>query len=162
MELIIKPDNTLVIDNARIIWKNFAGEKTPQNRNGDRKFNLVIPNQEIADILMNHVNEDGAAWNVKVKPPMDEDGDPLIYLEVKVRFNQYGPPIYVVSNGVQREIDAEEAGMLDRMSIEKCDMDIRPFDNFTNGKHYRTAYLKSLRVYQREVNYDRFAIRDEE
>lgn len=161
MDLIIKPDNTLVIDNARIIWKNFAGEKTPQNRNGDRKFNLVIPNQEIADILMGHVSEDGAHWNIKQKPPMDEGGDPLIYLEVKIRFNQYGPPIYVVSNGVQREIYEDEVGMLDKMAIEKVDLDIRPYDNFTNGNYYRTAYLKSLRVYQREVEYDRFAIRDE-
>jgi hypothetical protein len=157
MELLIRQDNTLTIYDARIIWKNFRGERGPQNRNGERKFNVVIANQEIADRLLAHTNDDGAAWNVRMKPPMDEGGDPLLYLEVKVRFNQYGPPIYVVSNGVQRQIGEEEVGMLDKMAIEKVDVAIRPYDNYTNGNYYRTAYLQSIRVYQREVSYDPFA-----
>ena len=164
MDLRFGPKDTLIIDDARIIWRNFSGVVSQYNRNGDRDFNLVIPNQEIADELLADVNEYGNSWNVKVKPPMDEGGDPLMYLKVNVRFNQYGPPIYVVSNGVQREIGEDEVGMLDRMSIEKVDLDIRPYDwvimeGTKNEKRGRTAYLQSLKVYQREVNYDRFAIR---
>lgn len=162
MDLRFGPKGILIIDGARIIWRNFSGKKSQYNKNGEREFNLVIPNQEIADKLLSDVNDDGAAWNVRMKPPMDEGGDPLLYLKVKVRFNQYGPPIYVVSDGVQREIDESEVGMLDQIAIESVDLDIRPYDNITNGKPYRTAYLQSIRVYQKEVNYDRFAIRHED
>ena len=167
MNLRFGPKGTLIIDDARIIWRNFSGEKSQYNMSGKREFNLVIPNQEIADMLLADTNEYGNSWNVKMKPPMDEDGDPLLYLKVGVKFNQYGPPIYVVSNGVQREISEEEVGMLDRMAIEKVDLDIRPYDWVTmegtkNEKRGRAAYLQSIKVYQKEIVYDRFAVRDED
>lgn len=157
MKLTFGPNGILMIDDARIPWSNFSGEAGPFNRPGDRNFSIAIPDQEIAEALQNDTNEDGASWNVKIKPPRDVDEGPFMHLPIKVKFNQYGPKVYLVSNGVQRQLDEESIGMLDHISIEKVDLDIRPFDNITSGKPYRTAYLQTMRVYQRANRYDRFA-----
>lgn len=162
MKLTFGPNGILMIDDARVTFRNFAGEATQFNRPGDRNFALVIPDQEIVDALQGDVNEDGASWNVKIKPPRDVDDAPFMYMPVKVKFNQYGPRIYLVSDGVQRQLDEDSVGMLDKISIEKVDLDIRPYDNITSGKPYRTAYLQTIRVYQRVDRYDRFASYDQE
>ncbi len=158
MKLQFGPNGILMIDEARITFRNFSGEPSQFNREGDRNFALIIPDPNIAETLQKDVNEDGAAWNVKIKPPRDEDEEPFMYLPVKVRFNQYGPRVYLMTpEGIQRQLDEESVGILDKISIEKVDLDIRPYDNITSGRPYRTAYLQSIRVYQRVDRYDRFA-----
>ena len=79
----------LQIEDARIIYRNFAGVGSKYNREGDRNFAVIIPNQEIADELI----ADG--WAVKIKPPRDEDDSPFMYLPVKIKFNNRGPAAYV-------------------------------------------------------------------
>lgn len=158
MKLQFGPNGILMIDEARITHRNFSGAPSQYNREGDRNFSVIIPDQNIVETLQNDVNEDGAAWNVKIKPPREEDDEPFMYLPVKVRFNQYGPKVYLMTpEGIQRQLDEESVGILDKISVEKVDLDIRPYDNITSGRAYRTAYLQSIRVYQRVDRYDRFA-----
>ena len=52
MELTIAPRGILQINDARIVFRNFSGEGGPYNRDGDRNFALVIPNEDIADTLV--------------------------------------------------------------------------------------------------------------
>ena len=149
------------IDDARITYKNFTGVGDKFNREGDRNFALIIPNEEIADELANDKNEYGAGWNVKVKPPREEGDDPFMYLPVKVKFNDRGPNVYLVTGKRQNKLDEEAVGLLDNVDIESVDIDVRPYDWEVNGKTGRTAYLQSIRVTQKV---DRFAERwdDEE
>ena len=137
----------LQIEDARIIYRNFAGVGSKYNREGDRNFAVIIPNQEIADELI----ADG--WAVKIKPPRDEDDSPFMYLPVKIKFNNRGPAAYVKSvNSVQR-LNEDTIGMLDEIDIQSVDMDLRAYDWEVNGKTGRSAYLQSINVIQ---NIDRF------
>ena len=146
----------LQIDNARIIYRNFAGAPSKFNREGDRNFAIIIEDQDIADAL----TEQG--WNVKIKPPREEGDDPFMFLPVKVKFNDRGPRVYLQNSLEGRNrvmLDEDAVGMLDHVDIINVDLDIRPFDWEVQGKTGRTAYLQSICVTQ-EV--DRFLDRREE
>lgn len=148
MELTFAPKGILQIDDARIIYRNFRGEGSKYNREGDRNFAVIIPNQEIADKLI----EDG--WNVKIKPPRDEEEDPFIFLPVKVKFNGNGPHIYIQSGRSMVKLDEETVEQIDDLDISSVYLDIRPYEWEVNGKTGKTAYLQSMKVVQR---IDRFA-----
>lgn len=137
----------LQIEDARIIYRNFAGVGSKYNRDGDRNFAVIIPNQEIADELI----ADG--WAVKIKPPRDEDESPFMYLPVKVKFNNRGPAAYVKSGNSVQRLNQDTIGMLDEIDIQSVDMDLRAYDWEVNGKTGRSAYLQAINVIQ---NIDRF------
>ena len=148
MELTFAPKGILQIDDARIIYRNFRGEGSKYNREGDRNFAVIILNQEIADKLI----EDG--WNVKIKPPRDEEEDPFIFLPVKIKFNGNGPHIYIQSGRSMVKLDEETVEQIDDLDISSVYLDIRPYEWDINGKTGKTAYLQSMKVVQR---IDRFA-----
>lgn len=148
MEITFAPKGILQIDDARIIYRNFTGAGSKYNREGDRNFALIIPNQEIADDLIDQ------GWNVKIKPPREDGDEPFMYLPVKVKFNRRGPHIYVKSGRAMNPIEEEDVGMIDDLDIESVSLDIRPYEWEVNGKEGRTAYLQSMKVVQ---NIDRFA-----
>lgn len=156
MNLTFAPRGILQIDDARIIFRNFEGRGDKYNREGDRNFAVVIPDEEIADALVNDKNRFGVGWNVVIKPPREEGDAPLMHLKVKVKFNDRGPKIYLIVNGKKRELDEDSVGILDKIDIASVDLDIRPYDDEINGKPFRAAYLQSIHVVQ---DIDRFAAR---
>ena len=142
MNITFAPRGILQIDNARIIFRNFRGEASKFNREGDRNFAVIIDDEEIADRLA----ADG--WNVKIKPPK-EDGDmPFMYLQVKVKFNGRGPRVYLKTGRAMNRLDEDSIDCLDDIDISGVDIDIRPYDWEVNGKTGRTAYLQSIEVTQ--------------
>ena len=153
MEITFAPRGILQIDDARIIYRNFSGVGSKYNREGDRNFAVVIPNQEIADELIKE------GWNVRIKPPREEDEDPFMYLPVKIKFSDRGPNCYLRSGKTQTKLTESTIGCVDDIDILSVDLDLRPFDWDVNGKTGRTAYLQSIRVTQK---IDRFAQENEE
>lgn len=152
MNITFAPRDILQIDDTRIVYRNFTGVGSKFNREGDRNFAVVIPDQEVADALLDQ------GWNVKIRPPRDEDEDPFMYLPVKVRFNDRGPNVYLKSGSNLVKLDEESISCLDDIDILGVDLDIRPYDWEVNGKTGRTAYLQSMKVTQ---NLDRFAAAEE-
>ena len=141
----------LEITDARIIYRNFSGAPSKFNREGDRNFAVVIPNQEICDIL----TEEG--WTVKIKPPREDFDEPFMFLPVKVKFDNRGPSIYVRSgSGVPTRLNEETVGMLDEIDILSVSLDLNPYNWEVNGKAGRSAYLAAMEVTQ---NIDRFGAR---
>lgn len=147
MHITFAPNNILQIDDARIIFRNFSGAPSKFNREGDRNFAVIIPEQEIADALI------AEGWNVKIKPPREDGDTPFMYLPVKIKFNDRGPRVYLKSGSNIIRLDEESVSCLDNVDIISVDLDIRPYDWNVNGMEGRTAYLQSIRVTQ-EV--DRF------
>lgn len=156
MELNFAPRGVIQIDDARICFRNFRGEGGKFNKEGDRNFAVVIPDQEMADALLNDLNQYGVGWNVKIKAPREEGDEPFIYLPVKLKFNSRGPAVYLKSGRNHVRLDEESVAMLDEIDILSVDMDIRPYDAEINGKPFRAAYLQSIHVTQ---DIDRFAAR---
>ena len=150
MKLTFGPRGILQIDNARIIYRNFSGEGSKFNREGDRNFAVIIPKQEIADALI------AEGWNVKIKPPREDGDDPFMYLPVKVKFNERGPHVYLKTGKRSNKLDEDSIACLDSIDILKVDLDVRPYDWDVNGKQGRTAYLQGMDVVQ---DCDRFAAR---
>lgn len=153
MKITFAPRGILQIDDARIIYRNFSGEGSKFNREGDRNFSVIIDDPAIADELV------AQGWNVKIREPREEGDDPFIHLPVKVKFNDRGPRVYLVTGNRKNELDEESISILDNVDIISIDLDIRPYDWEVNGKTGRTAYLHSMCVTQ-EV--DRFADRFDE
>ena len=156
MNITFAPRGILQIDDAIIIYRNFSGAPSKFNREGDRNFAVVIPDQEIDDhrkTLAARLIEDG--WNVKIKS-RGEDEDPFMFLPVKIKFNDRGPNVYLKTGSRVNKLDEESVSCLDDVDIMSVDLDIRPYDWDVNGKTGRTAYLQSISVTQ---NVDRFAAR---
>lgn len=153
MNITFAPRGILQIDDASIIYRNFAGVGSKFNREGDRNFAVRIPDTELADKLV----EEG--WNVKIKDPKEEGDLPFMFLPVKIKFNDRGPVIYLKTGRNMVKLDEESISCLDNIDILGVDLDIRPYDWEVNGKTGRTAYLQSICVTQ---DVDRFAARYEE
>lgn len=150
MELTFAPKGRLQIDDARLVYKNFRGEGGKYNREGDRNFAVVIPNEEMAEELKKE------GWNVKIKEPKEADDMPFMYLPVKIKFSEYGPNVYLISGQRRNRITEETVAMLDNIEIANVDLDIRPYDWEVSGSTGRTAYLEAMEITQ---NIDRFAQR---
>lgn len=150
MDITFAPKGILQIDNARLCYRNFSGEPSKFNREGDRNFAVIIDDQEVADALIQE------GWNVKIKPPRTEDEDPFMFMTVKVKFNDRGPNVYLKSGSATHKLDEESIDGLDNIDIINVDLDIRPYNWEVNGKTGRTAYLQSMHV---EQEVDRFAER---
>ena len=157
MRLTFAPRDIIQIDDAKIIFRNFAGRGDKFNREGDRNFAVLIPEEDMANALVDR------GWNVKIKPAKEEGDIPFMYLPVKVKFNDRGPFVQLITGGRKNELDEDSVSCLDSIDILSVDLDIRPYnwviqEGTPNEKRGRTAYLQAIRVYQDACRFeDRFA-----
>ena len=186
MDIIFAPRDILQIDDAMITYRNFAGVGGVYNREGDRNFHLMIESrdltpEEVKNFMDMHSDaaiiehKDGPmlmynglgivtvadaltalGWNVKIKPPRREGEAPFTHMKVNVKFNDYGPKVFLVTNGRKNELDEDSVRCLDYVNIERVDMDIRPYDWESPRGSGRAAYLQTIYVVQKD---DRFADR---
>lgn len=123
-------------EGARIIFRNFRGEKRRYNDEGDRNFNIVV-------------DEADAEWlrdfGLRLKPLRNtrEDEDPEYSLKVNVKFDSNRPPrVILVTSRNKTVLNEETVGELDYMEIENIDLTI----NMYRREETVTAYLHSMYV----------------
>lgn len=135
------PDNTVVMEGVRIIFRNFAGKEGQYNRAGDRNF-AVLLNDKVAS----QMDEDG--WNVKWLKAREgeEEEAPQAYLPISVNFNGRPPRIVMVTSRGRTNLDESQVETLDWVDITNVDLIVRPYEWTVNGKSGIKAYLQSIYV----------------
>lgn len=158
MNVTFAPRGIMLIDDAKIIFRNFEGRGDKFNREGDRNFSLLIEDPNTAEAMKRE------GWNVRIKPGRDIDDEPFMRLPVKIKFTDYGPKVYLWTGNRRNELDEESIACLDNIDIESVNLDIRPYDWEVNGRTGRTAYLQTIEVFQRVDRFqERYAnMRNEE
>lgn len=143
-KVIVESNGKLIIENARILYRNFSGAQTQFNHEGDRNFCVFIDSEEAASDL----KEQG--WNVKIRKPRDEFDPVSHYIKVNVSYRFRAPIIYMHTGKKVNNLDEETVGLLDNADIVSCDMVINPSRWSRNGENGISAYLESMHVVIRE------------
>lgn len=127
------------VENAKIIFRNFAGKPSKFNAEGKRNFCLLIDDESA-----NKFKLDG--WNIKYLNPRDPDDKPQPYIQVSVAFDNFPPNIYLISGGKKTKLNEDTVSVLDYAEIENVDLIIRPYNWEVSGKSGIKAYVKNMYV----------------
>lgn len=131
--------DNIVVENARLIFKNFAGEESKFNRAGNRNFCVILDGDSADDLRQ-------MGWNVKALRPREDEDEPTYYLQVTVAFGNFPPKVIMISGKTKTVLDEESIDTLDYAEIANVDLIIRPYHWEVNGKEGIKAYLKTMYV----------------
>lgn len=136
--------DNIVIEDARIGFRNFSGKEGKFNPAGRRNF-CVFLDGEIGAVLEN----DG--WNVRWLDPRDEGDERQPYLQVAVSYDNIPPKIILVTSKGKTILDETSVNILDWAEIKCVDLIIRPYNwemhkGTKNEKSGVKAYIKSMYV----------------
>ena len=139
--------NNIKIQNAHISLKtrNFSGRKDQFNRDGNRKFTIVLEDQEQFEFFAQR------GVNVKIRQFEDTNSGEIRdvgFIKVAVNLHsQYPPKIYVVNQNGPTELDESTIGSLDDAYIEKVNVILnvgRPYTIPNGGGEGRSLFLSEL------------------
>lgn len=141
-----------MVDNAQLIWTNFAGNETSMNRGGKRNFNWVIPDPELAQQLA------AMGLNVRHRSIRDGvDGEEFDHLKIDISYEtdkgipieeinpEWVPQVYLVDeNDYLTLIEKEGLGELDGKIITYALFEFRLYNWTYGNKTGVSAKLKRL------------------
>src|SRR4051794_36554150 len=135
-------DNTVLMEGVRLIFRNLTGKEGQYNREGDRNFGVILPDDVAEQMLA-----DG--WNVKYLQPREdtEEETPTPWLPVKVGYGKGRPPkIMLVTDRGRTALDESTVETLDWAEITNVDLIVRPYNYEVNGRTGISAYVQSMYV----------------
>lgn len=130
----------IVLRNVGVMFRNFSGEARRFNNAGDRNFNASLTSEQAAMLR-------DMGFYVRELPARDEWSEPTYTLKVKVSYRYNPPSVKLMTSRATRELDEDTIDILDKISIEHCDISIMPSAwSQPNGTSGVSAYLWSARV----------------
>jgi hypothetical protein len=141
-----RPRETIIFEEAHLIFKNFTGEGRKYNKEGDMNFSIMLSEDLAVELLRKELN-------IKELPRREEDDQQHYHLPVAVQFKNYPPRIWLVSNidpetGVGRNktlLGPGMCGILDKLESTRVDLVISPYRwRMDNGDTGIKAYLQTL------------------
>jgi hypothetical protein len=135
-EIQMPRDGQVLMEDVRIVFRNFQGLEGPYNRAGNREFSVLI-DQETASKMY----EDG--WNIKALKSREEGDPEQPYLTVAVNFRGRPPKVVMITSRGRTQLGEEEVGLLDWADIKTVDLILSPYHWNVNGKTGVKAYLQS-------------------
>lgn len=145
-----RPEN-LVIEDAKLIFRNFAGREGKYNKDHKKTFGVMI-NPEDVENLRN------VGWNVKELLPRTPDEEPRYYITAQARFDNFPPKVILITQKAKTPLDGESVASLDYAEIRTVDLILSPSYWEYGGKSGYTAYLKTMYV---AIEEDEFAAKYE-
>lgn len=130
---------TFMVEDAPIIFRNFAGKEGQYNREGDRNFAVILSPDVAVQMLA-----DG--WNVRYLEPREEGDESVPYIQIAVNFKNRPPRVVLLTSTSRTQLDEESVEVLDWADIRTADLIARAYDWTVNGKSGTKAYLQSLFV----------------
>ena len=133
------------IEDARLLFRNFAGREGQYNREGDRNFAVVIDDPKIYKAMIDE------GWNIKTLSGRDEGEPDAHYVQVSVNYDgRFPPKVVMITERMGRKIRTDltenEIETLDWVDIASADMTLNPYEWSVQGNSGVKAYLKSLFV----------------
>lgn len=132
-------ENTIVMEDCRIVFRNFAGKEGMYNREGDRNFCVLLP-----DHLAEQLDADG--WVVKSLRAREEGDPEQPYLPVTVSFKGRPPKVVMITSRGRTDLTEDEIEVLDWVDIRMVDLIVRPYNWVVGEKSGTKAYLKAIFV----------------
>lgn len=139
MYKVSKHDNILIED-ARITFKNFSGVGGQYNPEGRRNFTVLLDKDAAAYLR-------GEGWNVRTLTPKDPSDEPQDILQVFLNYKcpeRFRPKVVLMQNGRKSVLDEDSVSILDWADIETVDIMIRPYNWEMAGKTGIKAMVSSL------------------
>lgn len=129
-----------LIEDARIMFRNFSGKEGKYNDEGERSFSVILP-PDLADRLQKD------NWNVRALSSREEGEPDVPYLSVKVSYKNRPPQVTLINGaGGRTYLDEAAVGMLDGIDIKNVDLICRGYQWEVNGKVGVKAYLQTMFV----------------
>lgn len=130
---------TFMVEDARLVFRNFSGVEGQYNRKGDRNFSVILDDEAAKTMIKE-------GWNVKYLASREEGEPDTPYIQVAVNFDNRPPRVVMITSTARTNLTDESISILDWADIRTCDLIARSYYWTVNGKSGVKAYLQSMFV----------------
>jgi len=109
-------DGSVIIEDAKIIRRNFSGREETYNTLGKRNVLVLLENKQLVEEMI----ADG--WNVKTLKPREEGDEPGHAIKVTIAFKVRPPKVVMITSKRRTELNSDEIGMLDHVRFKNVDL----------------------------------------
>lgn len=136
-------NESVTIEGTNLIFRNFEGKEGVFNAPGVRSFGLIIPDEEIAEALVQR--------GYKVKHLKTDDpnvlGQPWLPIAVSYKGKNHPQIVLLTKSSKKRTVLSEETcQMADWVNVAEADVTFRPYDWTVRGESGTKAYLVTIYI----------------